>query len=180
MQLTDRVARLPGLADMLKARVGGEIFVLEPGATARGALARVRDQAGASGNISLIRQLSWDKAAATVEDNVAGNVQTGTPTHVLFGNRAYLIGSSLLSFGSEQSGTDRVLVLDTGMPGVSRHHCSLQRKNGQCVIEDFSRYGTFLNGHRIDGSTVLQIGDSLRVGSPGYEFLMITTDEESG
>ena len=32
IQLTDRAASLPGLADMLKARVGGEVFVLESGA----------------------------------------------------------------------------------------------------------------------------------------------------
>ena len=43
LQVTDRVARLPGLTDMLKARVGGEVFALEPGATARGALARVTE-----------------------------------------------------------------------------------------------------------------------------------------
>ena len=66
------------------------------------------------------------------------------------------------------------------MPGVSRRHCSLQQVNGQCVVEDFSRYGTFLNGHRIDGSSVLQIGDSLRIGSPGYEFRLITTEEHGG
>ena len=55
-----------------------------------------------------------------------------------------------------------------------------QQLNGQCVLEDHSRYGTFLNGHRIDGSTVLQVGDTVRVGSPGYEFQMITTDETYG
>lgn len=180
LQLTDRVARLPGLADMLKARVGGEIFVLEPGATARGALARIRDQAGSSSGVSLIRQLPWDQAAAMVEDDIDETAQTGTPTHVLFGNKAFAISKTQLVFGSEQSGTDQVVILDTAMPGVSRRHCSVQRVKGQCVIEDFSRYGTFLNGHRIDGSTVLQLGDSVRVGSPGYEFLLITTDEQSG
>jgi len=51
---------------------------------------------------------------------------------------------------------------------------------GQCIVEDASRFGTFLNGHRIDGSTVLQVGDSLRVGTPGYEFHLITTDESHG
>ena len=35
IQVSDRVARLPGLTEMLQARVGGEVFVLEPGATAR-------------------------------------------------------------------------------------------------------------------------------------------------
>jgi len=66
------------------------------------------------------------------------------------------------------------------MPGVSRRHCSLSRKNGQCVLEDHSRYGTFLNGNRIDGSSVMQVGDSLRIGSPGFEFQLITTDEQNG
>jgi hypothetical protein len=180
LQLTDRVARLPGLADMLKARVGGEVFILEPGATARGALARIGDQAGTGDGVSLIRQLPWDQAAANISDDVAEKVQAGTPTHVLFGNTAYAIDGSPLVLGSETSDTDRVIVLDTEMPGVSRRHCLLRRVSGQCVIEDLSRYGTFLNGYRIDGSTVLQVGDSVRVGSPGYEFHLITTEEKGG
>ncbi len=180
LQLTDRVARLPGLAEMLKARVGGEVFVLEPGATARGALARVRETGGTAAGVSLIRQLPWDQAAASIADDAGENAQTGVPTHLLFGNTAHEIDGSVLILGSESSDSGRVVVLDTDMPGVSRRHCSLQRVKSQCVIEDFSRYGTFLNGHRIDGSTVLQIGDLLRIGSPGFEFRLITTDEDSG
>lgn len=180
LQLTDRVARLPGLADMIKARVGGEVFVLEPGATARGALARVRDSGGTSAGVSLIRQIGWDQAAATIADDVAERAHTGVPTHLLFQNTAHAINGLALNLGSEPSDTDRVVVLDTDMPGVSRRHCALSLVKGQCVIEDFSRYGTFLNGHRIDGSTVLQIGDSVRIGSPGFEFRLITTDDTSG
>ena len=180
LQLTDRAARMPGLAEMLKARVGGEVFVLEPGATARGALTRVRNQGGAGDSVSLIRQLPWDQAAASITNDVTEQTQTGVPTHMLFGSKAYAVNDSVLTLGSEPSETDRVVLLDTDMPGVSRRHCSLRRVNGQCVIEDFSRYGTFLNGHRIDGSTVLQLGDSVRIGSPGYEFRLITTDEDGG
>jgi hypothetical protein len=180
LQLTDRAARLPGLAEMLKARVGGEVFVLEPGATARGALARIRDTGGTAAGVSLIRQLPWDQAAASIADDVVVNVQSGVPTHLLFGNTAHSINGSALNLGSESSDSARFVVLDTDMPGVSRRHCSLRQVNGQCVVEDFSRYGTFLNGHRIDGSTVLRIGDSIRIGSPGFEFRLITTDEDSG
>jgi len=72
------------------------------------------------------------------------------------------------------------VALATDMPGVSRRHCSLANKNGQCVLEDHSRYGTFLNGHRIDGSSVLQAGDAMRIGSPGFEFKLITTDTANG
>jgi len=63
------------------------------------------------------------------------------------------------------------------MPGVSRRHCLLRRENGQCIVEDLSRYGTWLNGSRIDRSAVLQAGDSLRVGTPGQEFRLIRVVE---
>lgn len=180
IQITDRAARLPGLAEMLKARVGGEIFVLEAGATARGALARCRDYAGSAEGVTLIRQLPWDQAAVELAQIVEEHIQAGAPTHLLFGNTAHFIGNSPIVIGSEESGTDKFVLLDTEMPGVSRRHCSLKRLKGQCILEDHSRYGTFLNGHRIEGSSALQIGDSVRVGAPGYEFKLIVTDDQSG
>jgi hypothetical protein len=176
IQVTDRIARLPGLTDMLKARVGGEVFVLEPGATARGALARYREASGKGSGISLRRQLPWDQSAAAVERDETARVHAGVPTHLLFGSKAFEIGSAPLVLGSQSTEHERTITLGSDMPGISRRHCSLRLLNGQCVLEDHSRYGTFLNGHRIDRSTVLQVGDSLRLGSPGYEFHLITTD----
>ena len=67
-----------------------------------------------------------------------------------------------------QPGEGRWIDLNENMPGVSRRHCSLQMENGQCVMRDFSRYGSFLNGHAIDGSAVLQVGDLVRLGTPGF------------
>ncbi|MDZ7644150.1 MAG: FHA domain-containing protein [Woeseiaceae bacterium] len=181
IQLTDRVSRLPGLADMLTARVGGEIYALEAGATARGALARCRnDGRGNQEAVKLLRQLPWDQAAVTIEADPAGARTGGVPTHLLFGHVAWRIEEAPLTVGTQAEERDRRIPLDGEMPGVSRRHCVVRRANGQCIVEDYSRYGTFLNGHRIDGSTVLQVGDSLRVGSPGFEFLLITTDETHG
>jgi hypothetical protein len=39
---------------------------------------------------------------------------------------------------------------------------------------DHSRFGTRLNGHRVDGSAILQSGDVVSLGNPGSEFLLIT------
>ena len=179
LQVSDRIARLPGLTDLLKARVGGEVFALEPGATARGALARLRDEPAVSGGVSLRRQLPWDQSAYAVEVTAAA-AEAGQPTHLLFHNTAYAIGSQAIVLGSQTDDHERNLPLDAEMPGVSRRHCSVALSDGKCVVEDFSRYGTYLNGHRIDGSTVLQVGDTLRIGSPGFEFRLITTDESHG
>ena len=177
IQITDRVARLPGLADMLAARVGGELFTLEPGATARGALARCREVAPGREGVGLRRRLPWDQAPAEVAAEAARRDRSAVPTHVLFGSTAFAVSRDPLVLGSESRPGERVLILGADMPGISRRHCSLRFVDGQCVLEDHSRYGTFLNGHRIDGSTVLDAGDTIRIGSPGYELQMITTDE---
>ncbi len=176
IQLTARAARMPGLAESLKARVGGEVFLLEPGATSRGLLARCGNMQSTSGGVSLIRQLPWDHAALEVSraDETAAE---GQPTHLLLGNRAYAIDDRPLTLGTRRPDGERHVDLGGDMPGVSRRHCSLQRQNGQCVVQDHSRYGTFLNGHPIDGSAVLQVGDLVRLGSPGYELRMIVVDE---
>lgn len=179
MQLSDRIARLPGLADMLVARVGGQVFMLEPGATARGLMSRCRDmQIGAAG-VSLLRQLPWDQAPVAVVSQQRTQ-RGGQPTHVLFNNVAYAIDKQTLNLGSHPDDTGRWIHFQESMPGVSRRHSSLQLENGQCVVRDFSRYGTFLNGHAIDASAVLQVGDLIRLGTPGFELRLITTDNTHG
>jgi hypothetical protein len=155
------------------------VFLLEPGATARGLLTRCRDMQRGDGGVTLIRQLPWDQSPVSIEKDEAPTA-AGQPTHVLFEHTAHLIEGRSLVLGSQPVAGERWIDLRGDMPGVSRRHCAIQRKNGQCVVEDFSRYGTFLNGHKIDGSAVLQVGDLVRVGSPGYEFRLITTEADDG
>jgi len=178
MQLSDRAAAMPGLADTLKARVGGEVFLLERGATARGLIKRCReDRQG--GALTLARHLPWDQAPMEVQADGAKGTG-GQPTHLLFGSRAHLLGSEPLVLGSQPAEGERWLDLQEEMPGVSRRHCVVRNDNGQCVLTDYSRYGTFLNGHRIDGSAVLQTGDSIRVGTPGFELRLISAEMQRG
>ena len=179
IQLSERAARMPGLADMLAARVGGEVFLLESGATARGLLSRCRDMQRGEGGVSLVRALPWDQSAIRIETRESPTA-VGMPTHLLFRDTAYAINSTQLSLGSQPAPGERWVDLQGDMPGVSRKHCSLVSRNGQCVVEDYSRYGTFLNGHKIDGSAVLQVGDLLRVGTPGHELRLITTETDDG
>src|SRR5690606_41921313 len=98
--VTDRVARLPGLADMLKARVGGEVFGLEPGATARGALARCREPLRQGAAVALRRRLPLDQAPVEVEQDRSAGAASGLPTHLLFGDIAYEINDLPLWLGS--------------------------------------------------------------------------------
>lgn len=173
LQLTDRAARIPGLAATLKARVGGELFVLEPGATARG-LARRCPEHRPGSTIVLVRHLPWDQARIAVEATAG---ETGArPTHILLGDRATPIGEQPVVLGTRPADGERWLDLGQEVPGVSRRHCEIAADSGACVVTDRSRYGTFLNGHRIDGSAALQSGDVIRVGTPGVELRMIRVE----
>lgn len=178
LQMTDRAAALPGLGEMLKARVGGEIFMLEAAATARGLIARCRN-VDASGPVSLIRQLPWDQAAIEVEVEPLVS-DGGRPTHVLFENTAFQVNAEPICFGTQATDGERFIELAQTMPGISRKHCTVQDEHGQCVVRDLSRYGTFLNGHRINDSALLQAGDTLRVGTPGFELKLIRVESSHG
>ena len=108
------------------------------------------------------------------------STEGGRPTHLLHGNTAYVIDAAPLVLGSQPVADSRCIDLQQDMPGISRRHCSLMVRGGQCVIEDHSRYGTFLNGHRIDGSAVLALGDRLRIGTPGFELRLIELEDRHG
>ncbi len=45
------------------------------------------------------------------------------------------------------------------------------------MLEDLSKYGTFLNGERVVGRVVVAPGDRVRVGSPGRELLLIAAED---
>jgi hypothetical protein len=177
IQLSDRAARMPGLAETLKARVGGEAFLLEPGATARGLIKRVTENRPGNA-VTLVRHLPWDQTPVAVE--VSGNQEGAQPTHVLLGSNAVAIETDALVVGTQPADGERWLDLVQDTAGVSRRHCEISAINGRCVVTDHSRYGTYLNGHRIDGSAALQVGDVLRVGTPGIELRMIFVEQSSG
>lgn len=178
IQLAERAGRMPGLADTLKTRVGGEAYLLEPGATARGLIKRCPAQPS-GGALTLTRHLPWDQAAVEVA-NVDAQSRGGQPTHLLFGHHAHHLDSGPLVLGTQRADGERWLDLQQDMPGVSRRHCVLSHENNQFIVTDHSRYGTFLNGHRIDGSAVLQTGDLLRIGTPGFEFRLISAEQSDG
>lgn len=178
IQLSDRAARMPGLADTLKTRVGGEIFLLEPGAEARGLVHRCKPTLDGAG-ITLSRHLPWDQSPVEVQSADAG-ANGGQPTHLLLGHHAYSLRGAALVLGSQPADNERSLDLQGEMPGVSRRHCVVSPHHGQYVVTDHSRYGTFLNGHRIDGSAVLQTGDLIRIGTPGYELRLISAEDHGG
>jgi predicted component of type VI protein secretion system len=87
-------------------------------------------------------------------------------THAVFEGRAHAIDGEPLVVGAGE-GSGRRIALAGSAEGISRTHCTLTRSDGRALVRDHSRYGTFVNGERVDGEAELGAGDRLRVGTPG-------------
>lgn len=181
LQVHSRLAEFPGALESLLRLTGAAVHVLEPGAAARGALRRAAAVRTDAGGLRLVTALAWDAPAIETEPVSPGSVAAARrPTHVLAGHRAYRLGAAPFHIGAGLGEGEYGIALDPGVQGVSRRHCTLQSENGRLLAFDHSRFGTLLNGHRIDGAAVLETGDVLAVGSPAVEFRLLDEVDERG
>lgn len=174
IQVHHRLGDFPGVLETLLRVPGALVRTLEPGAGARGALARLAAvRAADPGNAGVVlTALPFDSPAVTTGDEVTAGVLR-LPSHILLGHQAWRLGREPFGIGTELGEGERGVRLDPGRPGVSRRHCTLRPENGVLMVFDHSRFGTFLNGHRIEGSAVLEPGDRLTLGSPPVELTLI-------
>ncbi len=162
LALSARAAMLPGLAERLRNLPGIELVVLPEAAGAAAAAARV-EELGPAEPPALVTALARTRPAAAGEARRRAEVAA---THVILEGRAHPIVEEPLVVGLAE-GPGRRIVLAGAGAGISRMHCSLLRVGGLALVRDHSRYGTFVNGERVDGESELGAGDRLRVGTPG-------------
>lgn len=179
VQLSERVAGLPGLAASL-ARLGDTVVLaLPPGAAVEGALRRRADFARAdNGHAALTRALPPAAAplmateiAAPREQQATSGAEDTRATHVVWQGVARALSSDALAIGTDPGGEG--IALPAGSPGVSARHCELRLLEDGALLTDLSRHGTFVNGSRVGTETRLAPGDRVRVGTPGVELLMV-------
>ncbi len=169
VQLTGRAARLPGLNRFLEALPGVRTRPLEVPAPARGALAR-REEIAGSGEVRFVTRLpalETLEGPEEVPEPAPAVSDPRRPTHLLFDGEAVPVGADGLAVGLAPPGDRPGLVLPGPAGGVSRLHFSVSEVEGRLVLEDHSRYGTFVNETRVQGTVPLAAGDRIRVGAPG-------------
>lgn len=173
LQMRFAVSALPGFAELLTARVGGQYYAVDDDASARGARDRLAGRTLDAGRV--IRDLPSDGEVAAPAPRA--RVDDALPSHLLFGARAIALDASPLTIGAGSNDAPARYLLIEGSPaGVSGIHCELAIDGTQCLIIDHSRYGTFLNGNRISGSAALRAGDTIRIGTPGLELQLIRAE----
>jgi hypothetical protein len=170
LALGARAARLPSLAARLAALPGLEVLELPEAAAAGAAVARAAE-IGPGEPPQLVTALARSHAAAGSARRAVGQAAT----HVVLEGRAHAIDDRPLVVGLGE-GAGRRIVLGGGGEGISRAHCTLLRERGRTIVRDHSRYGTFVNGERVDGDSEVGAGDRLRVGSPGVVLELVAVD----
>lgn len=168
--LSSRAAMLPALHERLAALPDLELVTLRETAPAAAAAERV-GEIGPGDPPTLVAALPRRLPVAASAARASGRPQLASPTHVILESRAHAIDEQPLVLGHDDDGTapaaGRRLAL-TGRPaGVSRSHCTLMRRDGTVIVRDHSRYGSFVNGERVEGEAMLGAGDRLRLGTPG-------------
>lgn len=173
--MSDRIGRLPGLPERLAQIDAVEILSLSPAAAVEGAL-RFQDQIlSDEEHINFIIALPSGSVTAA-DPEAPPEVSDDTrprPTHLLAGNVAWEISARPLTLGSAPASDARPVIITGNLEGVSRRHCQVFVRGGEVVVEDHSRFGTFVNDRRISSMATLRAGDMLRVGAPGTTLLLV-------
>lgn len=170
LALSARAARLPALEERLASVGGLEVMRLPDEAAAAGAAARAAE-IGPAEPPTLVTALQRTHALPG-----GGRRRVASPaTHVIQSGRAHAIPEQGLEIGYGPGEGRRISLAGSG-EGISRRHCTLAREGGRAIVRDHSRYGTFVNGERVQGEAEVGAGDRLRVGSPGVVFELVAAD----
>lgn len=170
LMLTDRIARLPGMKDMLAEIENCHIITLHPGSSAFGLLGSIRplyeQQAGSSALFLTSRPLPAEVPVSHSETRQP--VETlQQPSHILYRNLAYPITEKPLIIGNQAVTGGSGIHIQGEIAGVSRKHCAVQLQGDKVVLNDYSTYGTFVDEEPVNRTKVLLLGQTVRVGTPG-------------
>ena len=170
VMLSHRLKGFPGLHDTLSMIPGCDVVELDADAVTTGVIDNISALTSADGSLGFVTSLSRGMSRGA---GVSADTELPRPTHVLYRSQAYRINEKPFLLGAEIPGDAHGVNLTGALAGVSRKHCSIVHRDGAVIVEDYSTYGTFINEERVDGSAILAIGDTLRVGSPGVSLELI-------
>jgi hypothetical protein len=176
LQLSHRLARLPGCREMLATLKDVQIIELDHGAAA-GGVCRIWNQLAAGGQnegISFFNSRPWQPRQ---QSDAAGfetdGIPPAEPTHLLYGSIAYPITEKPLTIGRAKDSEDNDIIISTETTGVSAKHCTIALHDRDIILTDTSTQGIYVDEKQVNGSIKLQLGQIIRVGTPGEHLQLI-------
>jgi hypothetical protein len=188
VQLSDRLAELPGIDAELARLDATTVVELEPGHAGRSVLAAADALDLKSESVTYFRHMPWrgqpvpqKERTPAVTISAAPSIDDyHRPTHVVYRGIAYPVNGEGVVIGRSKLDHRRAILLEAETQGVSRAHCELSVIDGELRLRDLSSYGTFVNERRIEGDEILKPADIIRIGSPGAELVAIRVEESDG
>lgn len=176
LMLTDRITRLPGVKDMLAGIEDCRIIELKPGAGALGILKfanlLLEKQVGNSAPFLTSRPFPAEDPKSYEELRKDAQEQQ-RPTHILYRHLAYPITEKPLIVGLSEDDDESGLQIRGQTDRVSRKHCTVQLQENEVVLNDYSTSGTFVDETLVNEKTILSLGQTVRIGTPGEAFKLI-------
>jgi len=176
LQISHRMARLPGCKEMLASLKDIEIIELNRGAAAKGVTQiwhHLIDQNNNTG-ISFFKSRPWQPKQQTVDHgNSTANLKSNIPTHLLYQSIAYPISEDPLTIGSTQKNDPNDVTITAETSGISIRYCTIKRQNESIILEDLGKSGVYVDEQRVNGSITLKLGQDIRVGADGERLTLI-------
>ena len=182
LAVSHRVAALPGLAERFEETAAAVATRLPAGAAVLGAVERAGDIRSGEDALPLVLRLGsqLSTGASLLAPEVGESEVRRAATHAVVNGVAHSLVTAPLALGVSVPPSLRGVDLEGEVAGISRHHCTLECRDGRVTVTDCSSWGTFVNGERIEEPTALHAGDRVRLGSPGVEIQLIAVAEEDG
>lgn len=183
--VSHRLGRLPGLVERLSRDVCDNLVLLPPEAAAAGALAYGKHVPSAPENersLTFLTSLHLGESGKPFETDPSFQVTKNSgddvrsPTHLLLNGLAHALAPEPFLLGVSIPEGKHGLNLAGDTAGISRYHCSIYTMDGRIVVEDHSKFGSFVNGKRVYERAALAAGDRLRLGTPGVEVQLIEVE----
>ena len=181
IQISAHMAALPGLLESLELLSDTEIVVLDPLSARLGVQRLYLGRPSAEESVPYVCRCPW--FSATDIDSHQGLIdgyQRRQPTHVLHHSVAYPLTNGQFSVGTRLDPAQDGIQLEQRVPGVIACHFRLQSKDGRIQLEDLSGGATILNDDAATGLCDVTVGDRIRIGNPGAEFMLIAVNENNG
>jgi len=165
VQVSQRVARLPGLLERLRRLPDTRIVELAAGAAALALPALWREMTDGRRPVgaSFFSSRPWIAAERSPATN--HTAPPPRPTHLLYRSLAYALTGNPLRVGINPPVEGPVIRIEGDTAGIDSRHCAVQLQSERAVLTDLSAGGTFLNDRRVEGPTVVNVGDTIRLGN---------------
>jgi hypothetical protein len=173
VQVSHRWVRLPGILERLRQMPNTRVVELPAGAAALAlpALWRELTDGRRTEGAAFFNSRPWVGAEGSAAAGLSASPRR--PTHLLYRNLAYSITPNPLWIGTDPPAEGHSIRVEGDKAGIDPLLCMVQLLESQVMLTGLGSCRTFLNDRRVEGPTVVGVGDVIRLGEAAETIVAI-------